>query len=102
MTLTLPQEKVKKIESEIYLFILKSQKLISNPRTIGSDQPFRCSLLNNTDSATSYATNEVFTTTTNSSYKKQSLLPVCNVSKPGLYSGTAMVVQNRGESKQRR
>ena len=81
---------------------LKCQKLISNPRTIGSDQPFRCSLLNNTDSATSYATNEVFTTTANSSYKKQSLLPVCNVSKPGLYSGTAMVVQNRGESKQRR
>ena len=61
---------------------------------MGSDQPFSFSLLNSTGSATSYATNQVFTT--NSSYKKQSLLPVCNVSEPGFYSGTAMVVQQPG------
>ena len=60
--------------------------------TIGSDQPFRFSLLKNVGSATTYAINQVFTTA-NSSYKKQSLLPVCNVSEPGFYSGTAMVVQ---------
>ena len=52
------------------------------------------SLLNSTGSVTSYATNQVFTTTANSSYKKQLLLPVCNdVSEPGLCSGTAMVIQ---------
>ena len=50
-------------------------------------------LLNSPGSASSYATNQVFTTTVNSSCKKQSLLPVCNVSEPGLYSGTAVVVQ---------
>ena len=65
MTLTLPQEKVKKLR-------LKCQKLISNPRndTMGSDQPFRFFLLNSTGIATSYPTNQVFTTTANSSYKK--------------------------------
>ena len=64
---------------------------------IGSDQPFRFSLLSSTGSATSYATNRVFTKTVNNSYKKQLLLPVCNVSEPGLYSGTAMVVQQPGD-----
>ena len=63
----------------------------------GSCQPFRFSLLNSTGSATSYSTNQVFTTTANSSYKNQTLLPVCNVSEPGLYSGTPMVVQQPGD-----
>ena len=35
---------------------------------MGSDQPFRFSLLNRTGSAISYATNQVFTETANSSY----------------------------------
>ena len=42
-------------------------------------------------------TEMVFTTTTNSSCKKQPLLPVCNVSEPVSYSGTAMVVQKPGD-----
>ena len=80
--------KSKKIEIEMLKAYFKSQNDI-----IGSDQPFRFCLLNSTGSATSYATNQVFTSTANSSYKKQSLLPVCNVSEAGLYSGTAVVVQ---------
>ena len=63
----------------------------------GSHQPFRFSLLNSTGSATSYSTNQVFTTTANSNHKKQSLLPVCNVSEPGFYSGSTMVVQQPGD-----
>ena len=42
----------------------------------------RFSLLNSTWSAASYAANLVFTTTANSSNKKQYLLHVCNVSEP--------------------
>ena len=38
---------------------------------MGSDQPFRFFWLKSTDSATSYATNQVFITTANSSCKKQ-------------------------------
>ena len=91
MTLTLPQEKFEKMR-------LKCQKLISNPRTkLGSDKPCRFSLLNCTGSASSYAAIQVFTTTANSNYKKQSLLPVCNVSEPGFYSGTEVVVQQPGD-----
>ena len=63
----------------------------------GSHQPFRFSLLNSTGSATSYSTNQVFTTTANNNHKKQSLLPVCNVSEPGFYSGSTMVVQQPGD-----
>ena len=37
---------------------------------MGSDQNFSFSLVISTGSATSYPTNQVFTTTTNSSYKK--------------------------------
>ena len=59
-----------------------------------SNQPFRFSFLNSTGSATSYAANQVFTTTAKRSYKNQFLLPVCNVSEPGIYSGTAMVFNN--------
>ena len=70
--------KTKKIETEMPKAYFKPQN-----DTMGSDQPFRSSLLNSTGSATSYATNQVFTTTANSSYKKKSLLPVCNVSEPG-------------------
>ena len=80
--------KSKKIETEMSKAYFKPQNSI-----IGSDQPFRFSLLSSTGSATSYATNRVFTKTVNNSYKKQLLLPVCNVSEPELYSGTAMVVQ---------
>ena len=61
--------------------------------SMGSDQPCRFSLLDSTGSATSYAANQVFTTTAYSSNKKQSLLPVCNVSEPGFYSRTEMVQQ---------
>ena len=75
--------KRKKIETEMSQAYFKPQNGI-----MGSD-----SLLNSTGSVTSYATNQVFTTTANSSYKKQLLLPVCNVSEPGLYTGIAMVVQ---------
>ena len=64
---------------------------------MGSGQPFRFPLLNSTASATSYATNQLFVTTSNRSYKKQILLPVCNVSEPGIYSGTAMAVQQPGD-----
>ena len=78
MTLTLPQE-------------------TEQNDTMGSDQPFRFSLLNSTGSATSYATNQVFTTAANSSYEKKPLLPVCNISEPGFYSGIAMVVQQPGD-----
>ena len=42
-------------------------------------------------------TEMVFTTTANSSCKKQPLLPVCNVSEPVSYSGTAMVVHQPGD-----
>ena len=70
--------KTKKIETEMPKAYFKPQN-----DTMGSDQPFRFSLLNSTGSATSYATNQVFTTTANSSYKEKSLLPVCNVSEPG-------------------
>ena len=83
--------KSKKIETEMSKAHFKPQNHIT-----GSYQPFRFSLLNSTGSATSYSTNQVFTTTANSSYKNQTLLPVCNVSEPGLYSGTAMVVQQPG------
>ena len=62
-----------------------------------SDQPFRFSLLNSTGSATSYATNQVFTATANSSYKKRIVLTVCYISEPGLYSGTAILVQQPGD-----
>ena len=92
MTLTLPQEKIKKIETEMPKAYFKLQN-----NTVGSDQPFRFSLLNSTGSATSYATNQVFTTAANGSYKKKSLLPVCNVSEPVFYSGIAMVVQQPGD-----
>ena len=37
-----------------------------------SNQPFRFSFLNSTGSATSYAANQVFTTTANRSYKNNS------------------------------
>ena len=84
--------KSKKIETEMSKAYFKPQN-----HTMGSDQPFRLSLLNSTGSATNYATNQVFTTTANSSYKKQILLPVCNVSEQGLYSGTALVVQQPGD-----
>ena len=83
--------KSKKIETEMRKVYFKPQN-----NTMGSDQSFRFSLLNSTGSATSYGTNQVFTTTANSSYKKQSLLPVCKVSEPGFYSGTAMVIQQPG------
>ena len=42
---------------------------------MGNNHPFRFSLLNSTGSATSYATNQVFTTA-NSIYKKQLLSQV--------------------------
>ena len=58
-----------------------------------NDQSFRFFFLNSTGSAISYAKNQIFTIAANSSYKKQSLLPLCNISEPGFYSGTAMVVQ---------
>ena len=64
---------------------------------MGSNQPFRFYLLNSTGSATSYAKDQVFTTTANRSYKKQFLLPVCNTSEPRFYSRTAMVVQQPGD-----
>ena len=66
-TLTLPKGKVKAIR-------IKCQKLISNPNnnTVGSDQPCRFSLLDSTGSTTSYTANQVFTTTANSIFKKQS------------------------------
>ena len=79
--------KSKKIETEMSKAYFKPQNHI-----MGSDQTFRFSLFNSTGSATSYATNQVFTTTANSSCKKQIPLPVCNVTEPRLYSGTAMVV----------
>ena len=41
--------------------------------TMRNDQPFRFSLLDSTGSATSYAANQVFTITENSSYRKQCL-----------------------------
>ena len=81
-----------KTETEMSKAYFKPQNHI-----MGSDQPFRFSFLNSTGSTTTYATNQVFTTTPNSSYKKQILIPVCNVSKPGLYSGTAMVDQQPGD-----
>ena len=61
--------------------------------TIGSDQPCRFSLLDGTGSANSYATNQFFTTKANSSYQKQSFLPVCHIFEPGLDSETSIVVQ---------
>ena len=76
------------IETEIPKAYFKSQS-----NTMGSDQSFKFSLLSSTGSATSYATKQVFTTTANGSYKKQSLLPVYSVSERGFYSRTAMVVQ---------
>ena len=57
--------KSKKIETEMPKAYFKPQN-----DTMGSERPFRFSLLNSTDSATSYATNQVFTTAANSSYKK--------------------------------
>ena len=57
--------KSKKIETEMRKVYFKPQN-----NTMGSDQSFRFSLLNSTGSATSYGTNQVFTTTANSSYKK--------------------------------
>ena len=86
MTLTLPHEKVKKLR-------LKCQKLVSHPR-MTLREVSRFSLLDSTGIATSYATNQVFTTTANCSCKRQFLLPVCNVSEPGFYSGTAMETCN--------
>ena len=83
--------KSKKIETEMSKAYSKPQNDI-----MGNDQPFRSSLLNSTGSATSYATNQVFTTA-NSSYKKQLLLQVCNVSELRLYSGTAIVVKEPGD-----
>ena len=65
---------------------------------MGSDKSCRFSLLDSTGSATSYAANQVFTTTANSSYKKQSLLSVCNVFELGFYSETTVVVQQPGDS----
>ena len=56
-----------------------------------SDQCCRFSLLDSTGSATIYAA------TANSSWKKESFLPVWNVSEPGFYSGIAMVVQQPGD-----
>ena len=84
--------KSKKIETEMPKAYFKPQN-----DTMGSDQPFRFFLLNSTGIATSYPTNQVFTTTANSSYKKTSLLPVCYVSEPGFYSGISMVVQQPGD-----
>ena len=68
---------------------------------MGSDKSCRFSLLDSTGSATSYAANQVFITTANSSYKKQSLLSVCNVFELGFYSETTMVVQQPGDSQWR-
>ena len=74
-------------------------KASSKPQnvTMGSYQPCTFSLLDSKGSATSYATNQVFTTTENSSYKKESLLPVGNITETGFYSRTAMVVQQTGD-----
>ena len=52
--------KSKKIEIEMSKAYFKTLNDI-----MGSNQPFRFSLLNSTGSATSYATNQVFTTTAN-------------------------------------
>ena len=57
MTLTLLQERVKKIETEMSKAYFKHQSDI-----MGSDQPFRFFWLKSTGSATSYATNQVFIT----------------------------------------
>ena len=74
---------------------MPNPNVISNPsnNTVGSDQPFRFSLLDSTGSTTSYTANQVFTTTANSIFKKQSWLPVLNVSEPGFYTGTEMMVE---------
>ena len=65
MTLTLSQEKVKKNETKILKAYFKPENNI-----MGSDQTFSLSLLISTGSATSYATDQAFTTTTNIRYKK--------------------------------
>ena len=39
------------------------------------------------------AANQIFTTAVNSSNNKQFLLPACNVSEPGFYSGSEMLGQ---------
>ena len=65
MTLTLPQEKVKKIETDMSKAYFKAQNY-----TMGSEQRCRFSLLDITDSATSYATNQVLIATATSSDKK--------------------------------
>ena len=67
------------------------------PSNTGSGQLCRFSLRDSTGSATGYIASQVFTTTANSSYKKKSLLPVCNISEPGFSSGTEMVVQQPGD-----
>ena len=81
--------KSEKIETEMPKAYFKPQS-----NTIGNDQSFRFFLLNSTGSAISYATNQFFTTTANSSYKKRSLLPLCNISQPGFCSGTAWWFSN--------
>ena len=73
--------KSKKIETQMPKAYFKPQN-----STMRSNQPCRFSLFDCTGRATGYAANQVFTTTANSSYKKQSLLPVCNVPEPGFYS----------------
>ena len=63
----------------------------------GINWPYGFFLIDSRRSATSYAANKVFTIAANSSYKKQALLPDCNVSEPGFYSGTEMVAQQPGD-----
>ena len=79
--------KSKKIETDVPKFYFKPQNDI-----MGCDQPCRFSLLHITGSATSYTT-----TTANSSYKKQSFIPVCNVFEPRFNSGTEILVPQPGD-----
>ena len=80
--INIPQEKVKKLGLKVEKLMPKAYfKPLSD--TLASDQSCRFSLFDTISSTTSYAANQVFMKTANSSYKKQSLLPVFNVSKQG-------------------
>ena len=102
ISILVPLQRVSRVENKINTTSGKSkksetemQKAHYKPQngTIGSDQPCRFSLFDGTGSANSYATNQFFTTKANSSYQKQSFLPVCHIFEPGLDSETSIVVQ---------
>ena len=102
ISILVPLQRVSRVENKINTTSGKSkksetemQKAHYKPQngTIESDQPCGFSLFDGTGSANSYATNQFFTTKANCSYQKQSFLPVCYVSEPGLHSETSVVVQ---------